>query len=520
MNAIITKLRKLGVELNLVDNKLRASAPNGVLTSELLEEIKQHKASLISYISSVTAKADVISLQPAPLQECYSLSSAARRMYFLYELDKCSLRYNMLQVIKLKGQPDKDRIAGTFNQLLQRHEALRTYFELAEGVPVQRIASDLSLDITLCEGIEDFRKPFDLAVPPLVRVGLVNLPGDENLLMVDMHHIITDGVSQEILIKDFIRLYAGETLPPLKLHYKDYSEWQQRRMASPEMKGHGEFWMSVFKRGVPVLELPADFARTPQQADEGGVCSFALDHASTARLRQLAADNGATMFMVMLAVYNILLGRLGNQEDVVTGTPVTGRTHPDLEHIIGMFVNMLPVRNYPLGALTFEAFLADVKQNVLSCLEHEEYQYEQLTDDLKIDRSLQRNPLFDTVFTYENDDVAVLEIPGLKLSAYDTGHTIAKFDLTLSVKEMTDHLRLNVEYNARLFRQSTIKEFIGCFREIINTVIACPSIRLADIPLLSAEAGSSLLLSLDHSQVGYPSEATVHRLFERQATLH
>ncbi|MBW8687218.1 non-ribosomal peptide synthetase [Chitinophaga rhizophila] len=520
MNAIISKLRKLGVELKLVDNKLKASAPNGVLTRELLEEIKQHKDSLISYINGIAGKEDIDYPVPVADKDSYALSSAARRLYFLYEMDRLSLSYNMLQVIRLQGQLDRARITQSLNSLLERHEGLRTYFEIADGVPVQKIAQNITLNIAICDNVEQFRKPFDLSKAPLIRVGLTQISAEEHLLMIDMHHIITDGVSQEILINDFMQLYVGQELAPLKLQYKDYSEWQQRRMQSVDMINHQAFWKTVFATPPPVLELPVDFPRPPVRSTEGAICSFELDTATTAALRQLAAGNEVTMFMMLLALYNILLGALSSQDDIVVGTPVTGRTHPELENIIGMFVNMLPIRNYPSGKMPFSAFLTTVKQRVLGCLDHEEYQYEQMIDDLKIVRNLQRNPLFDVVFTYESADAAVLEMPGLQLSSYDTGKVVSKFDLTLSVNESVDHIRLSIEYNAQLFQQSTIQEFAGYFKQIVSSVIADPNRTISSIRLLTAAQEHQLLQSLDFSEVAFPVSETVHSLFEKQVALH
>ena len=218
----------------------------------------------------------------------------------------------------------------------------------------------------------------------MLRVGLIEVKPQEHILMVDMHHIISDGVSQGILIKDFMSFYNNLELPEFKLQYKDYSEWQQSEKQQERISKQEKYWLNEFADEVTTLELSTDFKRPPVKSYEGNIVSFNLCTEETSKLKSIAETEGATLYMVLLSIYNVLLSKLSNQEDIVVGTPIAGRGHTDLENMIGMFVNTLPLRNYPKGELSFKKFLSEVKSKTLACFENQSYQYEELIDKLKV----------------------------------------------------------------------------------------------------------------------------------------
>ncbi|MBA4058275.1 MAG: non-ribosomal peptide synthetase, partial [Marivirga sp.] len=372
-------------------------------------------------------------------------------MYFLYEFDKASLAYNMSQLVKLEGDLDLHRLTNAFKNLISRHESLRTSFEMTNGIPVQRIHEVVDFIVewhegNICEApsiIDNFVRPFDLSIAPLVRVGLLKLSGRSHLLMVDMHHIITDGVSQGMLIKDFMALYNLESLPAIHIHYKDYAEWQQNSMQRDRLDAQRQFWKQEFSKEVSVLNLPTDFQRPLVKGYRGGNKTFLLREEEMKRLKALSEAVGATMFMTVLSIFNVLLSKLSNQEDITIGTPVAGRDHADFESIIGMFVNTLALRNFPKGELSFREFLSDVKTKTLSCFGNQSYQYEELIEELNIPRDTSRNPLVDVAFNFLNFEQEELSIPGLRLQPYGAHHTISKFDLTLTATESKGELQLN-----------------------------------------------------------------------------
>ncbi len=464
-------------------------------------------------------------INPAPEQPYYRVSSAQKRMYFLYAFDPSSTAYNMSHVLRLEGVLDRQRLTHAFYQLICRHESLRTSFELAAGVPVQKIAGESDFQVSyaaatqeqLPAAIEAFIRPFDLSQAPLLRVGLLRVSAQEHVLLVDMHHIISDGVSLGLLIKDFMALYRGEALPPLSLQYKDYAEWQQSPAHQERLAGHGAYWLEAFAQPVSLLELPTDYARPPVKTHAGAVLRFRLSRQETGGLWALAEKEGATLFMVLLSVFKVLLRRLGNQEDLVVGTPVAGRGHADLEDIIGMFVNSVAIRSQANGSLSFRAFLHAVKKKTLACFEHQSYQFESLIDALAIARDPSRNPLFDVVFVLQNFEERQLELPDLTLTPFEREHRVSKFDLTLTAVESGEEILLDFEYCSALFKPQTVERFIAYLRRVVAAVIADPGQPLSRIEILSQAEKHQLLVEFNDTAVAYPKDKTIVELFEQQA---
>jgi len=280
----------------------------------------------------------------------------------------------------------QDSIRG----LIGRHESLRTSFVLVEGEPYQQISADVLFSLEDYESEESglgdvigkFARPFDLSEGPLMRVGLIRLSSEEHVLLIDMHHIITDGVSQGILIRDFMSIYGGEAQASLRLQYKDYSEWLRSSGEQSRMEAQRSYWLGAYSELPDELSLPQDYARPRHRTHAGGSVGFRLDAGRTSALRQIGESQGATLFMVLLSAYNVLLSGLSGQEDIVVGSPVAGRRHADLEGVLGMFVNMLCLRNYPRGDQGFSTFVGEVRERTLSSFDHQDFQYEELVEAL------------------------------------------------------------------------------------------------------------------------------------------
>ncbi|MGB7604797.1 MAG: amino acid adenylation domain-containing protein, partial [Lutisporaceae bacterium] len=343
-------------------------------------------------------------------KEHYTLSSAQKRIYTLQQFEEDSISYNMPMVMTIEGELDKTKLEETFNKLIQRHEALRTSFELVDGEPIQVVHKSVSFEIEYTEADKEkaeeiaagFVKAFDLSKAPLIRVALAKIKDKEHMLMIDMHHIISDGVSMGILIKEFIELYDGKELPRLRIQYKDFAAWQNELFKSGEINKQEEYWLKAFDGEVPVLNMPTDYQRPSIQSFEGDSLSLELSEELTNKLKQIAKETGSTMYMVLLSAYNVLLSKYSGQEDIVVGSPIAGRPHADLENIMGMFVNTLAMRNFPQGNKTFKEFLEEVKANSLLAFENQDYQFEELIDKLNVTRDLSRNPLFDVMFSMQN----------------------------------------------------------------------------------------------------------------------
>ncbi|MCY9599913.1 condensation domain-containing protein, partial [Paenibacillus chitinolyticus] len=366
-------------------------------------------------------------LQPNPYagipaageQESYPVSSAQKRLYVLSQLETDGFGYNMPGVLHLEGEPDAARLEQAFRALIRRHEALRTAFTLHDGVPMQRIAPkeappEFTLPRIRVQGEEEalqaaraFIRPFDLEQAPLLRAALVDEGANRHRLLVDMHHIVSDGVSTAILLEELSRLYngegEGEALPELRIQYKDYAVWQQSEAGSERVRAQEAYWLERLKGELPMLDLPADRTRPAVFRYTGGVVRFTLGAERTTGLKRMALRTGATLYMVLLAAYSTLLSKYSGQEEVIVGTPVAGRPHAELERVMGMFVNTLALRTYPSADKPFEAYVREVKELALEAYAHQDYPFEELVEKLNVRRDMSRNPLFDTMFAWQGE---------------------------------------------------------------------------------------------------------------------
>ncbi len=506
---IVLMLNKLSKELNVL-------VP--------INEVFNHQE--IKSLSLYIQKMDSSSYSPikkVSLKEYYKLSSVQKRLYFIYEYDKKSLAYNNRLAIIIKGELNREQLAEVFQQLIGRHESLRTSFEVVDDAPVQKISELIVFAVEEYKSdgndeqiLQKFIRPFDLTEAPLFRVGLIEISSQEHILMVDMHHIITDGVSKGILIKDFMALYNGEELPELKLQYKDYAEWQQSDEQQTEIAKQKDFWINEFSGGAEILDLPTDFPRPSIKSFAGSSVSFEISEEATGKLKAIAEAEGVTMFMMVLSVYNIFLRKLSNQEDIVIGTPTAGRQHPDLENIVGMFVNTLVLRNYPKGNLSFKEFLSEVKSRTLACFDNQAYPYEELIDNLGVRRDPSRNPLFDVVFIYQNFEEPTSEVPALIFKPYDAKYSVSQFDFTLTAFEREKQIFFQFEYATDFFKEETIEKVIVYFKKVVSTIVDNVYIKISDIKIITQGEEHQLLYDFNNTKVDYPRDETIISLFEKQ----
>ncbi|HLZ86315.1 MAG TPA: SDR family NAD(P)-dependent oxidoreductase, partial [Puia sp.] len=442
-------------------------------------------AGLARYITRIKAGianqkgyADYRAIPKAPIQDRYPLSSAQKRLYFLYEFDRASLAYNLPQVIHIKGAINIEIFNHIINVIVSRHEILRTYVDIADGVPVQRIAGQLTIAteyfcVSAQEApaiIQEFIRPFDLNKGPLIRTGLIEIAGNEYVFMIDMHHFISDGVSLGIFLKEFMTLYKGNEPGEVPLQYRDYAVWQTSEIYQQAVARERNWWLQEFSEEIVMLDLPLDHERPMVRNYEGATVHFLLTDAELGSLRRIADAEGVTLFMVILSVYSILLGKLAGQDDVVIGTPTSGRNHADLEQVMGMLVNTVAIRTHPNGALRYRDFLAQLKSKTLTVFDQQAYPYELLIEEVNVARDTSRNPLFDVWFVYQNWEGVRFELPGLDITPRQSGPAISQFDLSLTAGELNGNMLLNFEYSTELFKQQTIERFIAYFRTIIGAI--------------------------------------------------
>ncbi|NIM16726.1 MAG: amino acid adenylation domain-containing protein [Candidatus Aminicenantes bacterium] len=473
-------------------------------------------------------------VESAEHKEYYPVSPAQKRLYILQQMEVESTGYNMPHIIRIESEVDKDRLKQAFSKLIKRHESLRTSFEMIKGQPVQRVHAheevvfELGYHSSSSSGsqvqdiIRCFVRPFDLPQAPLLRAAIVDDHQQQSsfILMVDMHHIVADGISNQILVKDFLAFYRGEELSKLRLQYKDYSEWRNKLSGSRQIKKQEAYWLNRFAGEVPVLNLPIDYPRPVVQRFEGRTTGFEIDAADTERLRDFSGKIDATLFMVLLAAFNVLLMKLSGQEDIVVGTPIAGRRHADLEQAIGMFLNTLPLRSDIGGDLTFATFVEKVREDTLDAFENQEFQFEDLVEKVAARRDTSRNPLFDVMFLMQNRDedrqtpTAKKGIEKSTFVDYEAG--VAKFDITISAMEAKNTLAFSVNYCRKLFKDDTIRRFVLYFKQIISKISQNPGEKIAGIEIIGEKEKTQLLYDFNDTQARYPKDKTIQELFTKQ----
>ncbi|MCP4220112.1 MAG: amino acid adenylation domain-containing protein, partial [bacterium] len=492
----------------------------------------------------------------------YPLSSAQKRLYFLQRMNKIAMAYNIPALLLLEGAVDRQRLEEAFRQLLQRHESFRTGFETVEEEPVQRIHEQVEFyirdyDLTspgkfstsgrlassatefgsprqkAGEGcgvrfsleeyapevrpvIADFLRPSDLSRPPLLRAAVIKSAENFCFLLVDMHHIISDGISVEIIVNDFTALYAGRELPELKVRYRDFACRQNDGEQEENLKSQRQFWKNQFQGGIPLLNLPADFPRPPVQRYEGNSLAFTLGEEETGKLKALAYAEDTTLYILLLTLFYILLAKLSRDEDIVVGTPVGGRSHTDLQSIVGMFVNTLALRNFPAGHKTVKGFLSEVKNGTLQSFDNQDFQFEDLVEVLAVPRDMSRNPLTDVMFSLQNMEKPLFEAPDLKLTPCAFETDVARFDLTLTALEEGHELYFTFEYSSSIFKKDTIELWSEYFRKIVVSVLENGGQKIDEIEMISAAERKYILEVVNATAEVYPGPETIHGLFEVQ----
>ncbi|NIM83445.1 MAG: hypothetical protein GTO20_32040 [Candidatus Aminicenantes bacterium] len=451
---------------------------------------------LSNYIKeSLEEKGEFVSIEPVEMKEYYPLSSAQQRIFTLQQMDLKSIAYNGPCVMIIEGQLKKERFEEVFRELVHRHESLRTAFILLGDNPFQRIHKSAELDIEYYntnredakEILLNFVKPFNLSQIPLMRVRLLKIEAQRHILFVDMHHIITDGASMEILIDEIMRLYEGKKLPELEIQYKDYSEWQSSKQEMERIKKQETYWLNRFKGEIPLLKLPTDFPEPTTWSSKGSIIYFEIGRSETERLRKMISEKRITLYTLLLAVYNILLSKYTAQEDIVIGAVTSNRPYEALQNIIGLFTNFLAMRNYPLENKIFRDFLEEVKNNTLDAFENQDYQYEELIKRLNLQRKPGSDPLVEAAFTVQNMNInegkskTFWENTHFKMIPFEFDPGITKWTLDLFTTEYDETIGMILVYSTEIFRESTAHVIKKHFIEILKQIADNDGIRLKDI---------------------------------------
>jgi acyl carrier protein/catechol 2,3-dioxygenase-like lactoylglutathione lyase family enzyme len=485
---LISDIHKaFNVELNLKD----------IFKNKTIKQLSRRIASSEENIYS--------SIEIVEKRDCYPLSSAQKRMYLLQQMELNNTTYNMPTAMRLEGQPDKNRFEKTLQALIKRHESFRTSFRLKAGKLVQIIQEKVDFKITyddLNNGAKEeeivthFVKPFDLSQAPLLRVGLIRLSPLQHVFIFDTHHIISDGLSMDILVREFMHLYDENTLTPLNFQYKDFSEWQNRRFESKEIEKLKIYWLEKLSAEIPSLNMPIDYPRPDYQSFAGNTLSFSFPAEKIEKLNSLANEKNITLNFLFISLYFLLLSKYSNQDDIIIGSLVAGRNHPDLEHVMGMFGNFLPIRCKIESNCTFPEFLVSTGKTILEDYENQDYPLEEIIDLLNLPVTLSRNPLFDTMFLFHNQIAPTLHlgIDDLIFTRYPLANRTSKLDFKIDAYVGEEgELNCNLEYNVDLFKEETIKDLIRHFHLLINEVIENPHRKISEIELFTGEEKSALI---------------------------
>ncbi len=433
-------------------------------------------------------------IEPVGERAYHPLSFAQKRILVAHQMDVSGISYNIGLAVRLQGDLDYERVEKTLTQLIERHESFRTSFDFIDNEPVQKISRvvDFSLKYYPCTGGEAeieairkrFHRPFDLAKAPLLRAGLVKLGELDNVLMVDMHHLVADGLSVDIFTREFAGLYQGNLLEPLRVQYKDYSHWHNGMDESGELAAQEVYWLNRFSGEIPELKLPTDFPRPAvRNIHEGDLIRFSLEPSWVTRLYDAVKETNSTVFTFLFTVFNVLLFKYSGRGDVVVGTPVTGRSHGDLKNVIGVFINMLPMRNRVEGNKTFKQLLNEIKENALAALENQDYPFDRLVSKLGLQGETNRNPLFDTEFSMDSLEVRDMEFSGLTLTGYDSGIKFAKYDLHFLAVESEGGISMVARYSTQLYRETTIRKLEKYYIEILRQAVEDLDLEVDEISL-------------------------------------
>lgn len=484
-------------------------------------------------------------IQAVPHTEPLPLSFAQQRLWFLDQLQPESPFYTISVTLYLRGALNARMLAASLQELMRRHEALRTTFALRDEQPVQIIASTLPLPLPiidlgtetgepgcsldqderqmviarLCN--EEARQPFDLATGPLIRTSLLRVTGQEHVLLFTLHHIVADGWSVDIFLQELSTLYRGQiqgqppVLAPLAIQYADYALWQRSWLQGEVLQRQLAYWRQQLSGAPTVLELPTDRPRPAVQTYHGASQTFLLPLPLLQRLRLLSHEEGVTLFMALLAGIQALLFRYSGQTDIVVGTPVGGRIHRETEGLIGLFLNMLVLRTQVTGDLTYRHLLAHVRDVALQAYMHQDLPFEKLVDELQVERSLSHTPLFQILLTLQQATVAPLDLPGLHLEPLLVTTATAKFDLSFELFETPSGLQGLLIYNTDLFDQATVLRMVGHLQTLLEGCVAYPDACLAELELLT-RAEQRLLAEWNPPLAPVPQPLCLHELFASQ----
>ncbi len=481
-------------------------------------------------------------IEVIPDLPAYKLSSAQRRLWILNHFEGAQSAYNIFSAVLLEGRLNRAALKKAFAAMAERHEILRTVFrEDKDGLPRQQVLNAKKHPFTLVEtDLSDIRNKnaqlnqiveqensagFDLAHGPLWRCHLVTLEKEKHILFMVHHHIISDGWSMDVFRKEWCTIYNAlasnntAQLSTLPIQYKDYAAWHNKQLESDEIIPHKAYWLQQFAGEIPILDLPAENQRPAVKTFNGASLTTTFDSSIADKLSKVSKELGGTLFMSLLTCVNALLYRYTGQQDIVVGSPIAGRQHPDLEDQIGFYINTLALRTRFDGTTSFEDLFLQIKDVTLNAYEHQLYPYDELVESLKLPRNINRNPLFDIMVVLQNsmEQDAAFELNGLQASPFHTGeYRVAKFDINFTFSESARGLDLFLEYNTDIYGIAQIKRMLSHFENLVFAFVGNPKLSPAEIDILTKDERHELFGIFNDTLASYPKEKTLTDIFEQQ----
>lgn len=469
----------------------------------------------------------------------FPTSFAQQRLWFLDQFAPNSPFYNIPSAIRFQGNLDVDVLEQCFREIVRRHETLRTTFATVDGQPVQVISPSASISMPkvdlqsiphehrLEEAIrlatEEAKTPFNLSAGPLIRVKLLKLGDLDHVVLLNMHHIISDGWSMSVLIQEIAVLYEAflhhqpSPLPELPIQYADFAQWQQEWLTGERLERQIAYWKKKLDSNLPILELPTDRTRPAVQTLNGDTYSIKLPKLLSDQVKAFARQQDATLFMTLLAAFKVLLHRYTGQTDICVGSPIANRTRAEIEGLIGFFVNTIVLRTQPDPDLSFSQFLQQVKEVTLEAYANQDVPFERLVEILQPDRDMSHSSLFQVMFILQNNPMLVdRELPGVSISTLNINASTSTFDLTLMFTEQPDGLSASVEYNTDLFNKDTIIRLMEHYQVLLENILRDPNQKIAQLPLLNEAEQKKLLEEWNDTEADFPTHSCIHQLFEQQ----
>uniref|UniRef100_UPI003D0AEAA9 condensation domain-containing protein n=1 Tax=Tenacibaculum sp. TaxID=1906242 RepID=UPI003D0AEAA9 len=545
MKDLLNKIQENNLLLEVVDGKLKVFTKETSINESLIAEIKANKEELIKALQenentdSLGDKENKI--LKSPELNGYPLSSSQQRLWTLSQMDNASVSYNMLGVYEMKGILRDELLCKSFEKLIHRHEILRTVFkEDSQGKVKQYVKDEDTVKFTLntvdLRNLENYEKElkdrikheneslFNLEEGPLLRGELIQVSNTKWIFCFVMHHIISDGWSIDIMMKELMEVYRqlnenlDDSKQDLEIQYKDYAVWQQEQLVNGGLKKDREYWLVHLQGDLPVLSDFGDFPRPAVKTYKGKFIERKINTSLYKKFKDLCSREEGTLFIGCLSLLNTFLHKYSGQEDLIIGSPVSGRTHAALHDQIGFYVNTLALRNIFSSEDSFEVLLEKVKKNTLEAFEHQAYPFDELLDDLQITRDLSRSALFDIMLVVQDakneQEIDFLEDGSLSIATYNNDfHSASKFDLLFTFTESSDELVIGIEYNSDIFSRSLVEQMLVHMEQLLANLVANTSASLSAISCLSTEEEQELVVTYNATETVYEEGTSILSLF-------